>query len=289
MGGWFIDDPWRTVILAAVILLALNALREFRRSRAVRPVEAQQSDSAVKPVEAQQSDSAVKPLAAQQSDSAVRPWMLFGTGGWSLLVITVAIVTNVVPGARICDESTVGTPAKVQEEVSSPSTDQAAAPGTGQVSTKRTTTSSGTETTSECSGLSVAQAALLLAPGLLFLAPALSNLDVTGLFSLSFREVQRKLDEQKNVVDSVAADVASVKQTQETIVRLGLTINVSQNVGRAVREGQQQAREGDTVDFSQVFGDLDDLQNSAPATAESDGTPDQVAPPSHDEGRGSEP
>ncbi len=38
---------------------------------------------------------------------------------------------------------------------------------------------------------------------------------IPGLFKLSFRDVERKLEEQKGAVDNVAADVASIKVAQE--------------------------------------------------------------------------
>ena len=235
------DDPWRTTVSIVVVVLAVEMVVRRRERYMARTAAGRPVPASTPP------PTTPPPTTPRRNESAVKPWMMAGLAGWSALVIGVAIFTHLVPDARICDRSTVET-----------STD--------------------TETTTNCAGLGVTQAALLLAPGLLFLAPALTNLDIAGLFSLSFREVQKKLDEQSEVVRTVADDVAEIRTTQQTIIDLGLTVNVNQTVGQLLREGEQQVREGETISITD-FVDAN-IANSGTNVNTGNGGSDETPPAS---------
>lgn len=213
---WLVDDLWRTAMSVVVTVLAVETVVRRRRAQhAPRSLHGPPTP----PRTLSPPPASPPPVTPRPTDSAIKPWMMAGLATWCVVVLGVATLTHLVPDARICDKSTVATAAD-------------------------------TETTTDCAGLGVAQAALLLAPGLLFLAPALTSLDIAGLFSLSFREVQKKLDEQADVVRTVADDVAEIRTTQQTIIDLGLTVNVNQTVGQLLREGEKQVREGETISIT---------------------------------------
>jgi hypothetical protein len=164
--------------------------------------------------------------------------MVAGAAAWMALVLGAAATTNIFHVARLCDETTVSKPETVEERG-----------GPSNLPTLKTTRSTSTTTTKKCGGVTVPQAAVLLAPGLLFFAPALTTLNVAGLFSVTFREVRRKLDEQRAAVDHVASEVREIKTKEETAVKV-------RDDGRSLREGEAQVGTVEGVPFNEVLGDV---------------------------------
>ena len=159
--------------------------------------------------------------------------MVLGAGIWTLGVIAVGVLTHADSDFQICDEGT---------------TEKTVVEGSGE-------TTEAVETSAQCAGLSVPQATVLLAPGLIFFSPALASLDIGGLFKLSFREVERKLDQQQKAVEAVAADVSEIRVMQQTIVQMGVTLNLNQNFGSQAREGFEQFRKGEIVSLEEALAD----------------------------------
>lgn len=188
-------------------------------------------------------------------------------GIWFLLVLGVAVVSNVVPGARLCDRTTVEKPETSQrEEVGGPSARSTPGSGPtvppGSLSSKTTTTRGTIEKTEKCSGVGVAQVAVLLLPGLLPFIPALKDLNIAGLFTLSFREeVTEKLAEQKQAVEAVAGGVTEIRNQINLTQQLMLAMKVETNLnltmggaGQTLHVGSRERSQGEVEDLDSVLG-----------------------------------
>lgn len=194
-------------------------------------------------------------MAERSEGSAFAPWAVPALIAWALAVIAVAVVTHTVDGAGLCSTTEVTTP----EERSVEETVTGSGAGADDVSTRRVTTAATVQRTEVCEGLSPAQVAVLLLPGLLLLVPALRSVDVAGLFELSFREVEAKLEHQGEAITKVAKDVAEIRLAQETFVNMGVTQTLhvyqgAEEAGRLVRLGHEAAERGATLSFEEVFG-----------------------------------
>lgn len=160
--------------------------------------------------------------------------MIVGAAVWVAVVLVLAAMTTYVEPMRICTTSTVATSAGSVTERASVETPPNGPAPTGTASVTSTATDATDETTTACGGLSATQVTLLLLPAVLIFLPALTSLDVLGV-KLAFRDVAKKVDDQKDAVQRVERDVTAIRQTQT----MSVTINQ-----RLMATGQE-ALEGD--------------------------------------------
>jgi hypothetical protein len=138
---------------------------------------------------------------------------------WVAVVIGLTVATTYVESFRICSTSSVVRPATSATERSSTSGSDPTGPS-GTIAEKETTSQPATEVTTVCGGPSPMHVALLLLPVVLIFVLVLTSLDVLGI-KLAFREVERKVEGQKEAVEHVAREVTLIRQSQT----MSLTIN----------------------------------------------------------------